>query len=112
MVAADPTGGPWCWGEASDAGEPVDGLESSKVTASVREERGAQYGAEARHAEQDRRIGMLLEALADLLVELGDRLVDDGDLMRELGDELRAHPRFFKQAVNSAPPIRRIEAGV
>jgi len=48
------------------------------------------------------RIGVLVESLADLLVELSDRSVDDGDLLRELGDELRAHRLGPKHDVLSA----------
>ena len=52
------------------------------------------------------RIGVLVESLADLLVELSDRSVDDGDLLRELGDELRAHRLGPKHDVLSVQPRR------
>src|SRR5690349_21570844 len=49
----------------------------------------ASTGAESGHAEQDRRVTVLIEPVTDLLIELGDLGIDGGDLPGELSDELR-----------------------
>ena len=139
MVAGDPAGVSWRWGETGDAGEPVDGFERVQIAAGVREERRRQYGAESGHAEQDRRVTVLIEPLTDLLIELRELGIDGGDLPGELSDELRrdrlstqngalgvgrvhgscrqrwrchGQPRFFSHAVNRVVPTRRIVSGV
>jgi hypothetical protein len=66
---------------------------------------GRQYEAESGHAEQDRRVTVLIEPLTDLLIELCDVGIDGGDLPGELSDELR---RDRLSAQNGALGVGRV----